>query len=107
MDGGNSVDLHERLRRQMRQARAELPRERLERAAEALCQRLTTLDQYHAANRIAAYFAVNGEISLEPLINDALTRGKQVFLPNLDQQTLRFSPYFHIDQWFMVLHECW
>jgi len=37
---------------------------------------------------------VNGEIGLDPVIDHALAAGKQVYLPNLDQKTLRFSPYF-------------
>ena len=79
----------------MRQRRATLDEQQLNQAAQALCQRVTELDAYRNARRIAAYFAVNGEISLHPVIDDALEQGKEIFLPNLDQQALRFSPYFH------------
>ena len=78
----------------MRQRRAALDKNALDTAATALCARLIELDVYHEANRIAAYFAVNGEISLHPLIEHALAQGKEVFLPNLDQQALRFAPYY-------------
>lgn len=86
---------HDELRQRNRKLRAELDENQLARAAEKLCHRIMTLDEYQRASRIAAYFAVNGEIGLAPLIEQALAAGKQVFLPNLDQQALRFSPYFH------------
>ncbi|UCH41082.1 MAG: 5-formyltetrahydrofolate cyclo-ligase [Gammaproteobacteria bacterium] len=83
------------LRQEKRRLRAELDQEKLEQAATALARRIVELPEYHHAQRIAAYFAVNGEIGLHPLIDHALAAGKQVFLPNLDQQALRFAPYFH------------
>ena len=83
------------MRSRNRRLRAELDDRQLARAADALCARLIELDTYRAATRIAAYFAVNGEIGLTPLIDHALAQGKQVYLPNLDRQALRFAPYFH------------
>jgi len=86
---------HDELRQRNRKLRAELELEQLEVAANALAERILSLDEYRQAQRVAAYFAVNGEIGLAPLIDHALTQGKNVYLPNLDQQALRFSPYFH------------
>lgn len=83
------------LRRQKRQQRAGLDANALDQAAKALAKRILALDEYTRAQRIAAYFAVNGEIGLDPVIDQALADGKQVYLPNLDQQALRFAPYFH------------
>ena len=85
----------DQLRQQMRRRRAELDETALDAAAQALCARVVELDTYRKADRVAAYFAVNGEISLHPVIEHALAQGKQVFLPNLDQKALRFAPYFH------------
>ena len=85
----------EKLRRRNRQLRAGLSAAQLEQAAAALAQRIFELDEFQRAERLAAYFAVNGEIGLGPVIDAALDAGKQVFLPNLDQQALRFAPYFH------------
>ena len=79
----------------MRRRRADLSAAQLDDAAAGLCARLIEIDAYRDAQRIAAYFAVNGEISLHPLIDHALAQEKEIFLPNLDQQALRFSPYFH------------
>lgn len=85
---------HDELRQRNRNLRAALDEDSLNKAAEALCRRLIDLPDYQSAQKIAAYFAVNGEIGLDPLIEHALAQGKQVYLPNLDQQSLRFSPYF-------------
>lgn len=84
----------EELRRRFRRLRAALDDERLARSSAALCERLIELPEYQVARRLAAYFAVNGEIGLMPLIEHAWAQGKQVYLPNLDRQALRFAPYF-------------
>jgi 5-formyltetrahydrofolate cyclo-ligase len=83
------------LRQEKRKWRASLEVNVLEQAATALCEMIIVLDAYKNANRIAAYFAVNGEIDLSPVIDHALKNNKEVYLPNLDQKSLRFSPYFH------------
>jgi 5-formyltetrahydrofolate cyclo-ligase len=88
------MSTHDELRRRNRKRRAELDEAALALAASELSKRLNELPEYQQSNRIAAYFAVNGEIGLAPLIENALAAGKQVYLPNLDQQSLRFSPYF-------------
>jgi 5-formyltetrahydrofolate cyclo-ligase len=85
---------HDELRQRNRKRRAALRPQQLERAAQALAARILALDDYGRAQRIGAYFAVNGEIGLDPVIDHALAAGKQIYLPNLDQKTLRFSPYF-------------
>ena len=89
------MESHQQLRQQNRKRRAGLDVSQLTQAADALLGQLLDLDEYHASQRLAAYYAVNGEIGLDPVIANALSVGKQVFLPNLDQQSLRFSPYFH------------
>ena len=86
---------HDEMRQAGRQRRAELSPEQLELAAAALSERILGLEDYKRCSRLAVYFAVNGEISLQPVIDHALATGKAVYLPNLDQQSLRFSPYFH------------
>ena len=85
---------HDEMRQQKRQWRATLTTVQLALAAEALAARILELDAYRGAQHVAAYFAVNGEIGLDPVIDHALAAGKQLYLPNLDQKSLRFSPYF-------------
>ena len=86
---------HDELRQRNRKLRAGLDASQLEVAADSLAERILALDEYQQAQRVATYFAVNGEIGLTPVIDHALGQGKQVYLPNLDPQALRFSPYFH------------
>ena len=86
---------HDELRQRNRKLRANLDAAQLERAAQELAERIVELPEYCQAQRIAAYHAVNGEIGLTPVIDHALAQGKEIYLPNLDQQALRFSPYFH------------
>ncbi len=85
---------HDELRQRNRKLRAELNKTTLDKAAKFLCKRVIELDEYQHAQHIAAYFAVNGEIGLDPVIDHALSLGKKIYLPNLDQKSLRFSPYF-------------
>ncbi len=82
------------LRKRNRNLRAGLDQPALDQAATNLGERIFSLSEYARAGRIAAYFAVKGEISLDLVIDQALAQGKQIYLPNLDQKTLRFSPYF-------------
>ena len=86
---------HNDMRQRNRKLRAALSQTERERAGRLLADRITELPEYRQAQRLAVYFAVNGEITLAPVIDHALAAGKQVYLPNLDQESLRFSPYFH------------
>ncbi len=88
---GYSVD---ELRQANRELRAALDQASLDRAASRLGERICGMQEFQQSHRIAVYFAVNGEISLDPVIDAALEQDKQVYLPNLDQSSLRFSPYF-------------
>jgi 5-formyltetrahydrofolate cyclo-ligase len=88
----NSSD---QLRQRNRELRAGLDKDQLHRASSDVCERIGALVEYQKAHHIAAYFAVNGEISLSPVIDRALSQGKKIYLPNLDQKKLRFSPYDH------------
>jgi len=88
------VASQDELRQHYRKLRADLDTVSLERAAQNLADLVVALPEYQQADRIAAYCAVNGEIGLNPVMDHALALGKEVYLPNLDQQALRFAPYF-------------
>jgi 5-formyltetrahydrofolate cyclo-ligase len=83
------------LRQHNRKLRAQLSNEALEESGLLLLERIIALPEFISASKIATYSAINGEISLNPVIDRALELGKQVYLPNLDLKSLRFSPYFH------------
>lgn len=60
--------------------------------AQRLCLRIMRSATFKSAKRIAVYFALNGEISLTPLIKQALKRNKAVYTPVvLPGFTLRFA----------------
>jgi 5-formyltetrahydrofolate cyclo-ligase len=88
------VESHDELRQHNRKLRADLDSTQLEIAAAALAEHILPLPEYQQAQRVAVYFAVNGEIGLDAVIDHALVEGKEIFLPNLDHAALRFSPYF-------------
>ena len=88
------MQTHDELRQRNRKLRSDLDARQLERATLALAESILALPEYRQAQRLAAYFAVNGEIGLSPIIDRALAAGKEIYLPNLDHQALRFSPYF-------------
>ena len=81
------------LRQHNRRLRTKLDQKNLDEASENLGVLVGSLPEYSRASRIAVYFAVNGEISLDFVIDQALLQGKQIYLPNLDKKSLRFSPY--------------
>lgn len=83
------------LRTRNRKLRDGLDQAAQDQAATNMGERICSLPEYLKADRIAVYFAVNGEISLSFVIDRALAQGKQIFMPNLDRQSLRFSPFFH------------
>jgi len=89
------VESHDELRQSNRKLRAALNTTQLDQATQALAEKILCLTEYQQAHRVAAYFAVNGEIGLNPVIDHALAQGKDVYLPNLDRKALRFSPYSH------------
>jgi 5-formyltetrahydrofolate cyclo-ligase len=89
------VASHDELRQRNRKLRADLDPVQLENAATALAGHILQLAEYQQAQRVAVYFAVNGEIGLNAVVDHALAAGKEIFLPNLDHAALRFSPYFH------------
>ncbi len=88
------MESHDELRQHNRKLRADLDSTQLESAAAAIAERILPLPEYQQAQRVAVYFAVNGEIGLNAVIDHALAEGKEIFLPNLDRTALRFSPYF-------------
>jgi len=51
------------------------------RAALLLCRRLSKLPAFWRSQHIAAYWASDGEIDLQPLIATAWRAGKQIYLP--------------------------
>jgi 5-formyltetrahydrofolate cyclo-ligase len=84
------------LRRQLRIARQALPPEVRAAAAEAAASLIAKHPQYHNAQHISVYMAVDNELDPTPLVRRALADRKKVFLPGVpptNDQPLMFLPY--------------
>jgi 5-formyltetrahydrofolate cyclo-ligase len=83
-----------------RQRRCLSPAEQRQ-AALQLAHRLSHLPDFIRSRRIAAYLAVNGEMSLQPVIDMALSMNKEIYLPVLlpfMEGRLWFARYRHGDK---------
>ena len=72
------------LRACMREKRRSLLKEEQESAARAVFEQLAAFEPYKKADKVMAYMACRGELSLEPVIRDALSSGKTLLLPRCE-----------------------
>ncbi|AZZ47763.1 5-formyltetrahydrofolate cyclo-ligase [Pseudomonadaceae bacterium SI-3] len=72
------------LRRQLRQARRQLPPTEQRRAARDLYRQLAQHPVFRRARHIALYLPNDGEIDPRPLLREAQRRGKATYLPVLN-----------------------
>ena len=89
-------DAPHELRQRLRTLRRALPPALRQQAAVAVAGRLTSWSVFATANRIAAYWARDGELSPMPLLEYAWAANQQVYLPVLTDtplQSLQFTPY--------------
>lgn len=84
----------QQLRQQMRLQRRALTPLQQRQAADRLCRQLSRHPEFIRAERLAFYLASDGEISPQPLIELALSMGKQCYLPVL-------HPIRHNRLWFV------
>jgi 5-formyltetrahydrofolate cyclo-ligase len=69
------------LRQTLRAQRRQVSVQQQQTAARQLCTRLIRLPAFWRSQSIAAYWASDGEVDLQPLIVAAWRAGKQIFLP--------------------------
>jgi 5-formyltetrahydrofolate cyclo-ligase len=62
-------------------------------AAQQLADRIVASSIYQDSQHIAVYWAIDGEINLQPLISRAWRQGKQCYLPVVRNQSLVFVLY--------------
>ena len=82
-----------RVRREFRALRGDLPPAAARIAAFDAVHRLWSLPCMARARRIAVYLPVPGELDCTPLTVQAWRRGREVFLPVITGNTLRFAPF--------------
>lgn len=85
----------ESLRRAFKERRAVLSSEEQMQMSGAICQNILGLEQYKRATGVAAYWPMTLEIDIKPIINDALSHNRRVYLPRVIQEPrgLRFCRY--------------
>lgn len=83
------------LRKNIRSARRAVGPQLRQQHSSTICQRISELDSYQAATRIAAYLAFDGEADPMELMVAAVDQGKQVFLPVIvgKSKPLAFAPW--------------
>lgn len=79
------------LRITMKQVRAKTSGTYRTTASHQICNRIRSLNQYRHAKRIALYFAINGEVDLEPIWNTAPLQGKFCYFPKINEEDLTLS----------------
>jgi 5-formyltetrahydrofolate cyclo-ligase len=89
----NADSSKQALRSAIRQRRSQLKQHQLRAAANALCGNLRSTPEYQGATHCAAYLAVNGEMETDPILQQGVKDGKQLYLPVLVHQRLKFAPY--------------
>lgn len=72
------------LRKALREKRRALSRQEQEKAAQDAAALLAGFSPYQEAKTVMAYIACRGELSLAPVIEDALKQGKTLLLPRCD-----------------------
>lgn len=78
------------LRLAMKEKRSRLTQEEVSALSEMLCQKIYTLPAYQNTDCILAYFPIRNEVSLLPLIKDAVSKGKRVYLPKVAGERMIF-----------------
>jgi len=81
------------LRQQMRLNRDSLSPSQQQMAAQLLSQHVMATSYYQNSEHIAVYWAIGGEVSVQPLINAAWGQGKRCYLPVVTQQQMVFVEY--------------
>ncbi|TFG87909.1 MAG: 5-formyltetrahydrofolate cyclo-ligase [Chromatiales bacterium] len=82
-----------RLRREVRAKRNALPLAQARPAARRAVHRLWSLPYMARAKNVAMYLPIGGELDCTPLVIQAWTRGRKVFLPVISGTRLRFAPF--------------
>ena len=81
------------LRASTKAKRNQLPAETIVNASLEISSQLWRLPLLSRARRIAAYYAIGGEVDCQFAVNSAWERGRDVFLPVLHGQQLMFAIY--------------
>lgn len=86
------------LRNEILNKRKSLSKDKIANTSELLCNKIINHPKYKDANIILAYMAQDGEIDLEVLMKDAISKNKKVYIPKvLRKHTMEFYRYTNKD----------
>lgn len=86
------------LRNEILNKRKSLSKDKIANTSELLCNKIINHAKYNEANIILAYMAQDGEIDLEVLMKDAISKNKKVYIPKvLRKHTMEFYRYTNKD----------
>ncbi|MCR5629927.1 5-formyltetrahydrofolate cyclo-ligase [Eubacterium sp.] len=86
------------LRNEILNKRKSLSKDKIANTSELLCNKIINHPKYKDANIILAYMAQDGEIDLEVLMKDAISKDKKVYIPKvLRKHTMEFYRYTNKD----------
>lgn len=86
------------LRNEILNKRKSLSKDKIANTSELLCNKIINHPKYKDANIILAYMAQDGEIDLEILMKDAISKNKKVYIPKvLRKHTMEFYRYTNKD----------
>ncbi|HAH18257.1 5-formyltetrahydrofolate cyclo-ligase [uncultured Eubacterium sp.] len=86
------------LRNEILNKRKSLSKDKIANTSELLCNKIINHPKYKDANIILAYMAQDGEIDLEGLMKDAISKDKKVYIPKvLRKHTMEFYRYTNKD----------
>ena len=86
------------LRNEILNKRKSLSKDKIANTSELLCNKIINHPKYKNANIILAYMAQDGEIDLEVLMKDAISKDKKVYIPKvLRKHTMDFYRYTNKD----------
>ncbi len=85
----------EGLRQAFKERRAAISLDVQAEASGAICRNLLGLEQYESATGVAAYWPMTLEVDIRPIIHDALTHERRVYLPRVvrEPRGLHFCRY--------------
>ena len=78
------------LRKAIRQQKAAMTPEQIEKASAELCRQFLATEQYQKATTVYGYLPYNQEVRTEPILEHALRDGKQVAVPKIFGDKMEF-----------------
>ena len=78
------------IRKQYQEIRSAMPSSLAEQLSEQISQKVLMWDVYQKAGAVFCYYPLGNEVSLMPVIKDALQKGKRLAFPKVSGNSMRF-----------------